>query len=141
TNRTAEHPAEGFRSAVLFTTPRRPVRVYLPTDYQPLYAYPLVVLFHANGECEDHAARLVPVLSRRNYVVMCLRGPVSLGTRADGRPAFAWADASKAKRDLEAALEYATAQYSVHPDRVFLAGVNEGATVALKLGLSCRDRV
>ena len=48
---------------VLPAAPERPLRVYLPTDYQPKYAYPLVVLFHADGECEEHAVRLVPLLS------------------------------------------------------------------------------
>jgi phospholipase/carboxylesterase len=47
---TAEHPAEGFRSVALPSAPTRPLRVYLPTDYQPKYAYPLVVLFHGAGE-------------------------------------------------------------------------------------------
>lgn len=140
-NRTAEHPTEGFRSAFLPTAPLRPVRVYLPTDYQPLYAYPLVVFFHADGESEDHTTRLLPLLSRRNYVAVCLRGPVQLGLRPDGLPAFGWATAASAKRDLDAALRHATAEYSVHPDRVFLVGVSEGAALALQLGVAFRQRV
>src|SRR5262245_52842090 len=137
--RTAEHPTEGFRSAFLATKPRRPARVYLPTDYQPLYAYPLVVLFHATGESEEHAARLVPALSRRNYWVVCLRGSVSLGPRADGRPAFGWPEADECVTDLQAALTHATTEFSIHPERVFLAGVGEGAAVALSLGLAFRE--
>lgn len=139
TYRTAEHPAEGFRSALLPAAGNRPVRVYLPTDYQPKYAYPLVVLFHADGECEEHSARLVPQLSRRNYIVLCLRGPVDLGRRADGRAAFGW-DEATADRSTRAALAYAAAQYSVHPNRVFLLGVGEGAAVAYRLGLKLGDR-
>ena len=75
---------------MLPAVPHRPVRVYLPTDYQPKYAYPLLVIFHADGECEEHAARLVPLLSRRNYVALCVRGSVPLGPRGDGRPVFGW---------------------------------------------------
>ncbi|AMV28452.1 putative hydrolase [Gemmata sp. SH-PL17] len=134
-NRTAEHPTEGFRSAVLAPATDRPVRVYLPTDYQPKYAYPLVVVFHAEGECEEHSVRLVPQLSRRNYIVLCLRGPVNLGCRADGRPAFGWGE-GQPDRGTKAALAYATSQFSVHPDRVFLMGIGEGATAAYRLGLS-----
>ncbi|HEY1192275.1 MAG TPA: dienelactone hydrolase family protein [Gemmata sp.] len=139
-NRAAEHPAEGFRSALLPAAGNGPVRLYLPTDYQPKYAYPLVVLFHADGECEEHSARLVPQLSRRNYIVLCLRGPVNLGLRADGRPAFGWSGAAS-NRGSKAALAYATSRYSVHPDRVFLLGVGEGATAAYRLGLELGDRV
>ncbi len=136
---TAEHPVEGFRSVALPGVPARPVRVYLPTDYQPKYAYPLVVLFHADGESEDHAARLVPLLSRRNYVALCPRGSVNLGPRADGRPAFGWG--TGADRGARAALAHATTEYTIHRDRVFLIGVGEGAAAALRFGLAHRDRV
>lgn len=131
---TAEHPVEGFRSVALPGHPTRPFRVYLPTDYQPKYAYPLVVLFHADGECEDHAARLVPLLSRRNYIALCLRGPVNRSTRSDGRPSFGWAGLPD--RGACAALAYTAAEYNVHPGRVFLLGVAEGAAAALRFGQS-----
>lgn len=133
----AEHPVEGFRSVALPGT--RPARVYLPTDYQPKYAYPLVVLFHADGECEGHAARLVPQLSRRNYVALCLRGGVRRGLRADGCPAYEWDIA--ADRGAKVALAHALNAYSVHPDRVFLVGVGEGASAACRFGLSLGGRV
>jgi phospholipase/carboxylesterase len=136
---TIEHPVEGFRSVVLPFAPNRPIRVYLPTDYQPKYAYPLVVLFHADGESEEHAARLVPLLSRRNYVAVCVRGPVPLGPRADGRPAFGWGE--KADSVAKAALAYALATYSVNPDRVYLVGAGEGASAAYRLALSRRGCV
>jgi phospholipase/carboxylesterase len=135
----AEHPGEGFRSVVPPGAPTRPVRIHLPTDYQPKYAYPLVVLFHADGECEEHAARFVPLLSRRNYVALCLRGPVRLGLRTDGRPAFGWGRA--VDRGAEAALAHATSQFSIHPDRVFLVGVAEGAAAAYQFGLKLRSSV
>jgi phospholipase/carboxylesterase len=133
---TAEHPAEGFRSLALPSAPNRPLRVYLPTDYQPKYAYPLVVLFHDAGECEEHAARLVPLLSRRNYVAACLRGPVALGRRPDGRPAFGWA--GKVDRGIHAALAHVLANYSVHAGRVYLVGVGEGASAAYRLAATRR---
>jgi phospholipase/carboxylesterase len=131
---TAEHPAEGFRSVALPGAPTRPVRVHLPTDYQPKYAYPLVVLFHADGECEERAARLVPLLSRRNYLALCLRGGVRQGVRADGRPAFGWG--SGPDRGARAALAHVTRQFSVNPARVFLVGVGAGAAAAYRFGLA-----
>ncbi|MDY3562418.1 dienelactone hydrolase family protein [Gemmata sp. JC673] len=136
----AAHPAEGFRSALLPAAGNRPVRVYLPVDYQPKYAYPLVVLFHADGECEEHSARLVPLLSRRNYIVLCLRGPINLGGRADGLPAFGWSGCN-ADRATKAALAYTKAHYSVNAERVFLLGVGEGAAAACRLGLHLGARV
>jgi len=135
---TAEHPTEGFRSVALPAHPNRPLRVYLPTDYQPKYAYPLVVLFHADGECEEHAARLVPLLSRRNYVALCLRGAVKLGLRSDGLPAFGWD--GEADRGAKAALAYTAARFNIHPARVFLLGVGEGAAAAYRFAQSLRNR-
>ncbi len=140
TTRAIAHPTEGFRAAVLPGAPNRPVRVYVPTDFQPKYAYPLVVLFHGAGECEEHAARLVPRLSRRNYIVLCLRGSVDLGLRADGRPVFGWADGTP-DRGTKAAIAYVMAQFSVHAERVFLVGVGEGVGAAYRLGLAMGDRV
>lgn len=138
--RAATHPAEGFHPVAVPGAPGRPVRVYLPTDYQPKYAYPLVVLFHAEGECEEHAVRLVPQLSRRNYIVLCLRGSVKLGARSDGRPAFGWGDGTP-DRGTKAALAFVMKHFSVHTDRVFLVGVGEGSTAAYRLGLEMSDRV
>ena len=135
----AAHPVEGFRSVALPGAPARPARVYLPIDYQPKYAYPLLVLFHADGECEGHAARLVPHLSRRNYVALCVRGGVKQGLRPDGRNAYEWDTA--ADRGAKAALAHALNAYSVHPDRVFLVGVGEGAAAACRFGAALGDRV
>jgi phospholipase/carboxylesterase len=134
----AAHPVEGFSPVALPGAPARAARVYLPTDYQPKYAYPLVVLFHADGECEDRAARLVPQLSRRNYVALCLRGGVRRGLRSDGRAAHEWAAAD---RGAKVAVAHALTAYSVHPDRVFLVGVGEGATAACRFALSPGARV
>ncbi len=128
---TPEHPTEGFRSVALPCATNRPLRVYLPSDYQPKYAYPLVVIFHDAGACEDHAARLVPILSRRNYVAACMRGPVQLDRQLDGRPVFGWGET--ADRGTQAALTHALSSYSVHPDRVYLIGVGQGATAAFHL--------
>ena len=133
---TAEHPVEGFRPVALPTAPHRPARVYLPTDYQLKYAYPLVVLFHAEGECEGHAARLVPQLSRRNYVALCLRGSEKRGLRSDGRSAFGWG--ATTDRAAKAALAHILAEYSINPNRVFLIGVGEGAAAACRFARTAR---
>lgn len=136
--RTTEHPAEGFRTVAVPGATGRPARVYLPTDYQTKYSYPLVVLFHADGEDEDRTARLVPQLSRRNYIVLCLRGPVNVGARADGRPAFGWS--GKVDAGARRAIAHVAKRFSVHAGRVFLVGVGDGATAAYRLGQEMGDR-
>ena len=132
-----DRPAEGFYTTELPALPDRPVRTFLPTDYQPGYPYPLVVVFHAAGGSEETGARLLPRLSRRNFIGLSLRGP-----HADGR-GFGWADADPdALHDyLLAAVEQTRRTYHVHSERVFLVGVGDGATAAYRVGLRMADRV
>jgi phospholipase/carboxylesterase len=140
-----DRPAEGFYTTFLPTHPDRPIRTFLPTDYQPRYAYPLVVLFHPHGSNEEQAARLAPRLSRRNFIAVSLRGPQAVGVRADGRPTFGWgtdaaADA-RVREHVLAAVEQTRQTYHVHSERVYLAGVCEGAEVAYRVGLAMADQV
>jgi phospholipase/carboxylesterase len=139
-----DRPAEGFYVTHLPTHPDRPVRTFLPTDYQPRYPYPLVVLFHRHGGNEEQVGRLAPRLSRRNFISISLRGPEDLGRRGDGRPAFGWGPETSIgliEDYLLAAVEHTRRVYHVHSERVYLAGVCEGAEVAYRVGLALADRV
>jgi phospholipase/carboxylesterase len=65
---------------------------FIPQRYEPNYAYPLLVLFHARGGDEQQMLRSMPALSWRNYVGLSLRGPESASKR--GRPeGFGWGPA------------------------------------------------
>src|SRR5207248_7687228 len=48
---------------------------FIPQRYEPNYAYPLLVLFHARGGDEQQMVRSLPALSWRNYVGLSIRGP------------------------------------------------------------------
>jgi phospholipase/carboxylesterase len=141
TPRRSNRPSEGFHTALLPEHPDRPVRLFLPSDYQPKYAYPLVVLFHTDGGDEDAAARLVPLLSRRNYIAACPRGPAALGYGPTGQPGFAWGDDPRADDYLLAMVAHARQEFHVHTERVYLIGLGEGATAAYRVGLAMAGRV
>lgn len=48
---------------------------FIPRQYEPNYAYPLLVLLHSRGGDEDQLVRAMPSVSRQNYVGLGLRAP------------------------------------------------------------------
>src|SRR5689334_21859414 len=84
-------PAEGFYNSEVEAPPRcLPLRTFLPTGYEPNYAYPLLVFFHGHGGCEQQILRLAPRLSRRNYICIGLRGPEPVLGRDGKRARYSW---------------------------------------------------
>src|SRR6516165_11726650 len=125
--------AEGFYVSEVCTPDRLPVRTFLPTGYEPNYAYPLLVFLHGQGGSEEQVLRLAPRLSRRNYVSIALRGPQEMDPRPDGRRAFSWGTEGAQDAFLEEyifrAVEQTRRLYHVHSERIYLAGFCEGATL------------
>ena len=120
-------------------------RTFLPDNYEPRYAYPLLVLFHGHGGNEEQALDLVPHLSRRNFVAVSVRGPDLLGVREDGRLACGWGHDDE-HTDLVneftlRAVEAVRRSCHIHTERVFLVGVCEGATAAYRTAFALADKV
>jgi phospholipase/carboxylesterase len=142
-----DRPAEGFDAdpARSQTAPPLLCRTFLPDNYEPRYPYPLLVLFHPHGGCEEQALDLVPHLSRRNYVAVSIRGPQLLGVREDGRLACGWGS-DETHTDLVneyvmRAVESARQSCHIHTERVFLVGVCEGAAAAYRAAFALADKV
>jgi phospholipase/carboxylesterase len=137
-------PAEGFYNSEVHAPDRLPVRTFLPTGYEPNYAYPLLVFFHGHGGSEEQILRLAPRLSRRNYICIGLRGTNALGTRSDGQASYTWGRDGQFDSQIEdyllRALEHTRRTYHVHSERIYLAGFHEGATLAYRLGLTFPER-
>jgi len=62
---------------------------FIPRQYEPNYAYPLLVLLHGRGGDEDQLVRAMPALSWRNYVGLALRGPQTIVKR-DRVTGYGW---------------------------------------------------
>jgi phospholipase/carboxylesterase len=141
----AYRPAEGFYTSQVEAPERQPVRTFLPTGYEPNYPYPLLVFIHGHGGNEESVMRLAPRVSRRNYVAIGLRGPLFLGTKADGRGCFSWGPDGQSGPLVEdyliRAVEQTRRSYHVHSERIFLAGVCEGATLAYRFAMSFPEKV
>src|SRR5215467_11935255 len=129
-------PAEGFYTSEVQAPDRLPIRTFLPTGYEPNYAYPLLVFFHGHGGNEEQVLRLAPRLSRRNYICIGLRGPQLLGSRTDGTLGYGWGMDGQHDSLLEDyvlhAVEQTRRSYHVHSERIYLAGLREGADLAYR---------
>jgi phospholipase/carboxylesterase len=137
-------PAEGFYTSEVQSPGPFPVRTFLPTGYEPRYPYPLIVFLHGHGGNEEQIMRLAPRLSRRNFICIGLRGTQLLGVRGDGRAAYSWGPDGTADAVVEdyvfRAVEHTRRTYHVHSERIYLAGICEGANLAYRLGLMFADR-
>ena len=117
----------------LDATEKRPFSVFLPRGYEPRYAYPLLVMLHGRGEHESQWLAALPELSRRNYIALALRGPETVLARR-GRIGFGWRNAEVDDYVL-AAIDEVRSRWNVHSRRTLAVGVDEGAALALRLGL------
>lgn len=113
----------------------RRVRVFCPVHYEANYAYPLLVWLHSSGTDERQLLRVMPWISLRNFAAVAPCAPW-FDQHGDG---YRWI-ASPSKLDVvyqlvEQAIEEAQQRLHIHPRRVFIAGYQEGGTMALRLAL------
>jgi phospholipase/carboxylesterase len=114
----------------------RPRRFFLPSRYEANYRYPLIVWLHGDGSNENEISQVFPHISTQNYVGVGIRGSRSVdpvGHRFD------WASSNAALGRCEdaifQAIEDAGKRYSIHRERVFLAGYGNGGTMARRVAL------
>ena len=115
---------------------------FTPMHYEEGYAYPLIVWLHGPKSSEEEVLQVMPLVSARNYVAIAPRG-----TRHSQRirGAYSWGDSQDdivdAAERVESCIAFAREQFTVHPDRIFLAGHASGGTLALRLGMEYPELV
>ena len=136
---------EGFYNSKVIAPAALPVRTFLPTQYEPNYAYPLLVFFHGHGSNEDHVLRYAPYISRRNFIAISLRG-IEKATRksASAKGNYSWGQDGCSEMWVEDylfnAIEKTQNSYNIHPNRIYLAGFCEGAAMAYRMAVQFPDR-
>ncbi len=94
--------------------------VFVPENYEPNYAYPLLVwLFPACGS-NGRLERLMRMISERNYFGVAI--PV--------------VDSEQLEQQLQETFSRLRQSYHLHSERVYLMGIGESGTQALQTGLS-----
>lgn len=118
-----------------------PAATFLPLNYEPGYAYPLVVWLHESGGSERHLPQIMQHLSMQNFVAVAPRGSHECHDALRG---FRWVQQPDAiaKADFAAneAIELAKEEFNINHERVFLVGHGEGGTMAMRLATQSPDR-
>jgi len=112
---------------------------FAPLHYEQNYAYPLLIWLHGPNDDERQLQRVMPLVSMRNYVGV---GP--RGTCQAGQHGFAWGEADElllsAEQRVFDSMHAASCKYNIARRRIFLAGFQEGGTLAFQIGLRHPDR-
>lgn len=109
---------------------------FLPIHYTKNYKYPLVVWLHSDGFNENQVSQVMPHVSLRNYVGVGVRGNRAADSDGHG---FDWhqspAAIGIAHDNVVDAAEEAADRFSIHPDRIVLAGYGSGGTMAMRIAM------
>lgn len=110
------------------------VSVFAPLDYEPNYAYPLIVWLHSDGQTSSQLETLMTSISVRNYVGVAPQA--SVGNFQCG---YFWEQdfdsIQVAGKSISDAVAQAKKRFNIQPRRIFLAGSGGGGTMALRIGL------
>lgn len=128
---TQQELEAGETGGVVVSLIDEPHAIALPEIYEPGYAYPVIVWFHAAGGSEDDVFPALSEISERNYLAVALRGD-RLG-EAGAEWSTAETSASVLADKLEGLLDRMGTKFAIQRDRVYLAGVGSGGTTALEL--------
>ncbi|MDX1962547.1 MAG: alpha/beta hydrolase-fold protein [Pirellulales bacterium] len=115
--------------------------LFAPLHYERNYAYPLLIWLHGPQDQEQQLRQVMPHISLRNYVAV---GP--RGTAPDNHPhaplgvgGFTWDHSPRGVEQAEQrvlrCLELAAQKFHISRRRIFVAGLESGGTMALRLAL------
>ncbi|QEF98400.1 Alpha/beta hydrolase family protein [Stieleria maiorica] len=114
---------------------------FVPLHYESNYRYPLIVWLHSDGFNENQVCHVMPHVSSRNYVATGVRAPAASDPSGHR---FAWSNSVAAvqwaERSVLEAIDRTAAQYSVHAQRIILAGYQNGGTMAARIAMRHPER-
>ncbi len=114
---------------------RQSFALFVPENYEPNYAYPLIIWLHGAGGNERELQSVMDGISPQNYLGMAFRGSLpSLDRVPYG---WGWSQSDRALMQFENKLYHSVRQlrreYNIHSERILLAGFDQGATLAQRL--------
>lgn len=140
---TSVHASERGRSessTALALAEKSFCQVVLPLHFQPNYQYPLLIWLHSAGSNERQVEQVLPHISARNYLGVGVRATQATDVRGC---CFDWQSSKTGLRmacqKISKAIELITKNHSIHPQRLILAGLGSGATMACRVAMECPD--
>jgi phospholipase/carboxylesterase len=141
---SAKGETYGAASAKLITRRESPLAMFGPLHYEAGYAYPLIVWLHGWGDDETQLRRVMPLVSMQNFVAVAPRGTRQVPSEHDDRHGFTWprgkTGATAAQQRIWTAVAAAKGRFHVNPQRIFLAGFDDGGTLAFRTAMDHPDR-
>lgn len=118
-----------------------PLSMFLPEPFEPRYRYPVVIWLHRDESNEDELLSVMPQISDQNYIGLGFRGTSDDGQSPTG--SFHW-EASDEKcesllEEIRDTLNEMGRFFRMDSERIFLAGFDAGATMALELLLAAPE--
>jgi phospholipase/carboxylesterase len=116
--------------------------IFVPMHYERNYAYPLLIWLHGPRDDERQLQRIMPLVSLRNYVAIAPRSTHAGRSSEERNVCWTQDEAGivRAEQAVYACVEQAQARFHVDPRRIFLAGLQDGGTMALRIGLRAPHR-
>ena len=119
-----------------------PMSMYLPEGYEPRFAYPLLIWLHADGANEQQLQSVMPQISKRNYLGIGFRGTSDDGRSAPGAFHWQYGDEKLVEfaEEIDETLDEVRRYMRINTQRIYLAGLDGGARMALELLLNFPER-
>ena len=106
-----------------------------PLQYEKNYAYPLIVWLHSDSQKAAQLQSVLPEISMQNYVGVAPQAPVG-----NFQCGYHWDQdfdsIQAAQESVFDAIEVARSRFNINRNRIFLAGLGGGGTMALRIALS-----
>ena len=108
----------------------KPLSLYLPDRYESNYEYPLIIWLHSNNSDEEELFNVMPHVSDQNYMAIGFRGNQKTASGCT------WGNSNIERAlffsELHDTLRELRREFNIHTDRIYLAGMENGATLAMQ---------
>lgn len=113
---------------------------FVPVKYEPNYNYPVVIWLHNNRSSQKQLTTVLPQMSLQNYLAAGVRAPQAIDSMGHE---FQWLESEAgiaiSEQAVFSAIDELAERHSIDSQRIFIAGLHEGGTMALRIALRQPD--